>query len=51
MSNKTNAFVKYHMYLNAYPIVMIKGGTVTGTVLNGGTLGLGFTVRDLQSTS
>ncbi len=51
MSNKTNAFVKYHMFLNAYPIVMIKGGTVTGTVLNGGDLGLGFTVRDLQSTS
>ena len=52
MSNKTNAFVKYHMYLNAYPIVMIKGGTVTGTVASGTkTLGLAFTVQDLQSTS
>jgi len=51
MSNKTNAFVKYHMYLNAYPIVMIKGGTVTGSIVNGGSLGLAFTVADLQSTS
>jgi hypothetical protein len=50
-SNKTNAFVKYHMYLNAYPIVMIKGGTVTGTIVSGGSLGLAFTVADLQSTS
>ena len=51
MSNKTNAFVKYHMYLNAYPIVMIKGGTVTGSIVSGGSLGLAFTVADLQSTS
>ena len=51
MSNKTNAFVKYHMYLNAYPIVMIKGGTVTGTIASGGSLGLSFTTQDLQSTS
>ena len=50
-SNKTNAFVKYHMYLNAYPIVMIKGGTVTGSIVSGGSLGLAFTVADLQSTS
>ena len=50
-SNKTNAFVKYHMYLNAYPIVMIKGGTVTGSIVTGGSLGLAFTVADLQSTS
>ena len=51
MSNKTNAFVKYHMYLNAYPFVMIKGGTVTGSIVSGGSLGLAFTVADLQSTS
>jgi hypothetical protein len=39
------------MYLNAYPIVMIKGGTVTGTIASGGSLGLSFTTQDLQSTS
>ena len=39
------------MYLNAYPIVMIKGGTVTGSIVSGGSLGLAFTVADLQSTS
>ena len=53
MSNKTNAFVKYHMYLNAYPIVMIKGGTVSGTLAAGtiGGIGLSFILQDLQSTS
>lgn len=51
LSNKTNAFVKYVMWLNAYPVVMIKGGTVTGTIVNGGTLNLSFTTQDLQSTS
>ena len=53
MSNKTNAFVKYVMWLNAYPIVMIKGGTVTGTLAAGtiGGIGLQVGVGDLQSTS
>lgn len=53
MSNKTNAFAKYVMYLNAYPVIMIKGGTVTGALAAGsiGGIGLSFTLLDLQSTS
>ena len=50
-SNKTNAFVKYVLFLNAYPVIMIKGGTATGTLVSGGTLTLGSTSADLQSTS
>ena len=48
MSNKTNAFVKYVMFLNAYPSIMIKGGTVTGTQID---TRLGTDAQDLQSTS
>jgi hypothetical protein len=53
MSNKTNAKVKYHMFLNAYPVVMIKGGTVTGTLATGvtGSYPIGDGNGDLQSTS
>jgi hypothetical protein len=51
MSNKTNAFVKYILYLGAYPVIMIKGGTVTGTLSSGQDLRLGSVEQDLQSTS
>jgi hypothetical protein len=51
MTDKTNAKVKYHMFLNAYPVVMIKGGTVTGTLATGGTYSIGDGNGDLQSTS
>ena len=53
MSSKTNAFAKYVMYLNAYPIVMIKGGTITGSLAAGsiGGIGLSLNTQDLQSTS
>ncbi len=51
MTDKTNAKVKYHMFLNAYPVVMIKGGTVTGTLATGGSYPIGDGNGDLQSTS
>ena len=51
MSNKTNAFVKYILFLNAYPVIMIKGGTVTGTLATAQDLRLGDNANDLQSTS
>jgi hypothetical protein len=39
------------MFLNAYPVVMIKGGTVTGTLATGGSYSIGDGNGDLQSTS
>ena len=53
MSNKTNAKVKYVMFLNTYPVVMIKGGTVTGTLAAGtvGSFNIGLQANDFQSTS
>jgi len=51
MTNKTNAKVKYVMFLNTYPVVMIKGGTVTGSLATSGTYSIGDGNGDLQSTS
>lgn len=51
MSNKTNAFVKYVLFAGSFPVIMIKGGTVTGTIVSGGALRLGSVEQDLQSTS
>ena len=51
MTNKTNAKVKYVMFLNTYPVVMIKGGTVTGSLATSGTYSIGDANGDLQSTS
>lgn len=52
MTDKTNAFVKYYMYLNKYPIVMMKGGTINGTLTSTGSIALASTnFQDLQSTS
>ena len=51
MSNKTNAFVKYVLFAGSFPVIMIKGGTVTGTLVSGGSLRLGSVEQDLQSTS
>ena len=51
MSNTTGAFVKYVNYLNAYPVVMIKGGTVSGSIASAGQYSISFQTNDLQSTS
>jgi hypothetical protein len=55
MSNKTNAFVKYVLWLNYIPVIMIKGGTVTGQMTIGqfsANIGPPITTyNDLKSTS
>ena len=53
MTDKTNAFVKYVLFGGAFPVVMIKGGTVTGTLASGsvGSYPIGDGNGDLQSTS
>lgn len=53
MSNNSGASVKYILFLNTYPVVMIKGGTVTGTLAAGtiGSFNIGLGALDFQSTS
>ena len=53
LSNATGAQAIIVMWLNAYPIIQIKGGTVTGTLTSGitGSFKIGGAEGTLQSTS
>lgn len=51
LSNATGAQARLVLFFGAYPVIHIIGGTVSGSLVTGGSTSIGGAGRDLESTS